>query len=238
MIKFNRNIRSNQKEVMDDFDFRGREMTNLLHDLKIVNKWLGGNRVIIDGLRKLLKDQPKSIEVVVLDIGCGDGELLRKCSNFARQNGYKIKCIGIDYNENILEQAIIRSQDYPSLEFRKVDVLDENLIPNCDIALFTLFLHHFSNEQINRILISVLSKSNKGLIISDLQRSKMAFVLFKFISPFLLKTKMARRDGLISIARGFRKKELENFSNKIPNQRSTIRLKWAYRYQWIVKKKT
>lgn len=238
MIAFNKNIRSAQDEIMDSLDFGGVEMRNLLDDLKTVNKWLGGNSITLDGLEKLLKDHPKSKEVVLVDIGCGDGELLRRCSDFASKNGYNLKGIGIDINPHILEHAKFQSADYPFLEYRKIDVLlDQNSIPNSDIAMFTLFLHHFNNDQIENILKSIIPKTSKGLIINDLQRSKSAFVLFKFISLLFLRTKTARHDGLVSIARGFRKHELEYISKKIPNQKSTICWKWAFRYQWIIEKK-
>jgi len=51
-----------------------------------------------------------------------------------------------------------------------------------------------------------------------------------------LKTDTAKHDGLVSIARGFKKDELEHISKKIPNQKSEIHWKWAFRYQWILKK--
>ena len=237
MITFDKNIRSTQEEIMDSLDFQGEEMQNLLKDLKTVNKWLGGNKITLNGLQKLLREHPKSQELRILDIGCGDGQMLRKCSDFAQKMGYMVKCIGIDFNMNILEFAKLQSKDYPNIEFRKVDVFfDENLIPNSDIALFTLFLHHFSNKKIEHLLKSVISKTNKGLIVNDLQRSKQAFNLFKLVSKLFLKTKTAEHDGLVSIARGFRKRELEVISKKIQNQKSTIRWQWAYRYQWILEK--
>lgn len=237
MIVFDKNNRSTQNEIMDSLDFQGEEMQNLLKDLTTVNKWLGGDSITTNGLQKLLKNHPKSKEVIILDIGCGDGHMLRKCSDFAQEEGYLVKCIGIDFNKNILEYAKLQSKEYPNIEFTKVDVFfDENLIPNSDIALFTLFLHHFSDQKIEYLLRSVLSQVNNGLIINDLQRSKQAFFLFKLLSKLFLKTKTAEHDGLVSIARGFRKHELEVISKKIQNQKSSIRWQWAYRYQWILEK--
>ncbi|AFL82164.1 methyltransferase family protein [Aequorivita sublithincola DSM 14238] len=236
MIAFSNKHRSIQAEIMDDLDFQGEEMKHLLDDLKNVNKWLGGNSITIDGLKELLKNHPNDKILTILDIGCGDGELLRKCTDFGKKNNFNFKCIGIDFNQNILEIAENRSSNYPNLTFKKVDVfLEEELIPNCDIALCTLFLHHFSNEQIENLLKTILKKTEIGLIVNDLQRSKQAFFLFKIVSKLFLKTKTARHDGLVSIARGFKKNELEAISTTISNQKSTIHWRWAYRYQWISK---
>ncbi len=237
MITFSNKYRSEQIEIMDDLDFQGKEMKNLLGDLKTVNKWLGGNSISIDGIEKLLSGHSKKDSVVILDIGCGDGELLRKCADYGKKNNYNFECIGIDFNQNILEFAKKKSCNYPNIKFKKIDVfLEEELIPNCDIALCTLFMHHFNNENIEALLRILLNKSKKGLVINDLQRSLVAFSLFKVVSELFLKTKTAKHDGLVSIARGFKKHELEEISIKIPNQKSEIHWSWAYRYQWILKK--
>src|SRR5690606_28611858 len=138
------------------------------------------------------------------------------CADYLNKKGYRAKWLGIDFNGNILEYAKRKSKDYPNIEFREVDVLlDDNLIPNCDIALFTLFMHHFNNENIEDLLKTVLSKTKIGLVVNDLQRNKMAFNLFKIVSKLFLKTKTAEHDGLVSIARGFRKSELEAISVKM-----------------------
>lgn len=237
MITFSNKYRSQQVEIMDDLDFQGEEMKNLLGDLKYVNKWLGGNTVTLDGIEKLLRGNSKKEPITILDIGCGDGQLLRNCAKYAENNGLKLKCIGLDFNKNILEYAENQSKDFPNIKFQKVDVfLEEELIPNCDIAVCTLFLHHFSDESIAELLKILLKKSNNGLVINDLQRSRIAFNLFKIVSNLFLKTDTAKHDGLVSIARGFKKDELEHISKKIPNQKSEIHWRWAFRYQWILKK--
>ncbi len=237
MITFSDKYRSQQIEIMDDLDFQGLEMKNLLNDLRIVNKWLGGNNITIDGLKELLKERPKTEKITILDLGCGDGELLRQCAYFGKKNNLNIELIGLDFNENILQLAEIKSSEFSNINFQKVDVFsEENLIPNCDIALCTLFLHHFSDERIESFLKVLIEKTHIGLIINDLHRSRAAFNLFKVISQLFLKTDTARHDGLVSIAKGFKKQELESFSKRIINQQSEINWRWAYRYQWILKK--
>ncbi|PHR11974.1 MAG: methyltransferase [Aequorivita sp.] len=237
MITFSNKHRSEQEEIMDSKDFRGEEMKKLLDDLKTVNKWLGGNKITIDGIQKLLQNHSKSDKVRILDIGCGDGELLRKCADFGQQNNYNFEFIGIDFNANILKYAKKRSENYPNIKFQKVDVfLEENLIPNCDIAVCTLFLHHFNTEEIENLLKKIIQKVNVGIVINDLHRSKQAFNLFKIVSAVFLKTVTASHDGLVSIAKGFKKDELKKISKQIPNQKSEIQWRWAYRYQWMLKK--
>ena len=45
---------------------------------------------------------------------------------------------------------------------------------------------------------------------------------------------MTKEDGLTSILRGFKRKELEALSRKLKLEQSSIKWKWAYRYQWVI----
>lgn len=237
MISFSHKNRSSQKEVMDSLDFQGDELNNLLLDLKAINKWLGGNHITIDGVKKLIKNHSRDNAVTIIDIGCGDGEMLRKCADYFVKQNLRFKLIGIDFNENILEIAKSKSVGYSNISFLNMDVVNNTeAIPESDIVLCTLFLHHFKNEEIEKLIKKFLVKSRLGIVINDLERSKLAFNLFKLVHKLFLKTKTARHDGLISIARGFKKNELVRFSEHIQNQKSTIRWFWAYRFQWIINK--
>ncbi len=238
MITFSNTYRSTQPEIMDDFELKGPEMETLLTDLKRVNSLLGGTNITIDGIKILLKNVNKSKPIVITDIGCGDGELLRNCAKYLRKKGFTFSLIGVDANPFILKEAEKRSLNFPEISFKTINIFSEEIKTlETDISLCTLFLHHFSNEKIVDILKRLIQQSNVGVVVNDLQRSKIAFNLFKVFSAIFIKTKIAKHDGLVSVARGFKEKELRILSKKIPNQKSTILWKWAFRYQWILKKK-
>lgn len=232
MISFSSKYRSAQSEIMDDFKFQGKEMELLLTDLKRVNKWLGGNKVTISGIRQLLKKIDHDRKITILDIGCGDGELLRICS----RKFPKFEFIGLDANEHIIHEARKRSEGYDNIRFIKADIFSEEIknIP-FDIALCTLFLHHFKDKEIEKILRTIYVQASIGLVVNDLERSKLAFVLFKIVSTLLRLTKTAKNDGLVSIARAFKRAELNAFSKEI-EAHHRIKWMWAFRYRWVIEK--
>ena len=95
----NTKYRSNKTELMDDFSSSGEVLRNTLDKIAIINKWLGGTHVIINGLRKLLNNHPKEKALTIVDLGCGGGDLLRDVAQFGIRNGYSFKVIGVDANE-------------------------------------------------------------------------------------------------------------------------------------------
>lgn len=237
MIEFYRDRRSTQMEIMDDIDFQGEEMGRLLRDLKVVNQWLGGYKISMIALSNLLVDIPKNKTIRILDLGCGDGQMLRMCCDFVKKKGYEYEGIGIDFNENILKIAKEQSLSYPNIHYSKLDVVAQGeALPKCDITLCTLFLHHFPEKKLETLLQLVLDRTEYGIIINDLQRSRLAFRLFQIFGRVALQTQTARFDGLVSIARGFSQQELQRMANSLQNQSSKIHWKWAFRYLWVLKK--
>ena len=237
MIYFSNSRRSTQAEIMDDFELQGNELHKLLTDLKNVNILLGGNNITLNGIQQLITKEEAHKTIKILDVGCGDGAMLRKIAKWGNIKGYRFELIGIDANPHILKEAKNRSKHYTNISFKQINVFDENKeFPEIDIALCTLFLHHFSDAAITQLVSKLTTHTKIGIVINDLQRSKLAFVLFKLFRIVFIKTKIAKFDGLVSIARSFKKNELLHMSKFIQGNHN-IQWKWAFRYQWVIKNK-
>ncbi len=228
--------RSSEKEIMDDFLIEGDMLLMSLDQIGIINKRLGGNSVTLQGLRSLYDTEPKNSVIKIIDIGCGSGELLRMVADYGRKNNFIFKLMGIDANKCTVNYARELSTNYPEISYANMDVQAvEFSALEYDIALATLFLHHFTVEEIENLLTRLVKQSRIGIVINDLQRSRYAYYLFKLISIFI-KNPMTVNDGAISVLRGFKKKELIQISSKLTGTTSSVEWKWAFRYQWIIKK--
>ena len=183
-----------------------------------------------------MKTASKDTEVSIFDLGCGSGDMLRAVADFGRKNNFLFKLTGIDANEYTVNYARQLSANYPEISYIKMDILADKFAGlSFDIVIMTLFLHHFKEQEIEDLLIPIVNKTKMGVVINDLHRSSAAYYLFKGIS-FFIKNHMVKKDGAISVLRGFKKSELIFISKKLKDSVSTIRWKWAFRYQWIIKK--
>ncbi|TPV34862.1 methyltransferase domain-containing protein [Paucihalobacter ruber] len=226
--------RSDEIELMDDFKLEGETLRDTLNKLGNINKWLGGNCITVNGVANLLIDKPKDQIYHIIDLGCGHGDMLRLIAKWAKKNGYRLELLGVDANLDAVNYANELSINHPNISFLCEDVFSEafkNM--NCDIMLATLFLHHFKDEEIIKLLEIFQQNTTIGIVINDLQRSKLAYLLFQGLGLFI-SNKMVKEDGLTSIKRAFKKDELVRFSNRL-QLKSQIKWRWAFRYQWIIK---
>lgn len=236
-MSINTKYRTQETEIMDDFSLQGRELRATLDEIARINQLLGGNQVTLNGVKKIVKKVNTSKPIVIADIGCGNGDMLRMLANYGLKNNLNFKLIGIDANAFTINYAKTLSNEYSNMEYLCLDIFSEDFSTlQYDIVLCTLTLHHFTNEQLLNIITIFNNNANMGVVINDLQRSKLAYKLFKIICMLFSLSKMSREDGLISILRGFKKKELEDFSKKLNLKNYTINWKWAFRYQWIIVK--
>lgn len=233
----NTKYRTQETEIMDDFSLQGEELRAALDQIASINQLLGGNRVTLNGIKKLLKKSDRRKTITIADIGCGNGDILRMLAKFGQKNNLNFKLIGVDANDFTINYARTLSKEYSNIEYKCVDIFSEDFKTiQYDIVLCTLTLHHFSNEQILNIISTFNNNAQIGVVINDLHRSKLAYRLFQLICVTFNLSRMSREDGLVSILRGFRKNELEGFSQKLNLKNYSINWKWAFRYQWIIAK--
>ncbi len=228
--------RSNAPELMDNPELPEADLHLALKDLAVVNKYLGGNKITINALEDMITSQPDKKHWRVIDVGCGDGEILRQIARHFKNLEHNIDFIGLDINEKSIARARKKSEDIAHLTFNTQNILTlDPATAGCDIILCTLTMHHFTDQQICTFIKTFTRLASTGIVINDLQRSKIAYRLFQLFSGIFMKSKIAKYDGRVSIARAFKKEELETYSKQLALDNYSIQWKWAFRYLWVIK---
>jgi 2-polyprenyl-3-methyl-5-hydroxy-6-metoxy-1,4-benzoquinol methylase len=230
----NTSRRSEEPEIMDNFSMEGEILRDALDKIASINRLLGGNKVTLQGVKSLIKNHTPS-EISILDVGCGNGDMLRTLANYAKQSNLQFKLIGIDANSYTINHAQQLSKNYANISYVCTDIFNEIEQPKkYDIILCTLTLHHFKDEEILKLMSGFKKQARMGIVVNDLHRSAVAYYLFTAICFVFRLNKMSKDDGLVSILRGFKKHDLLSYSKALDFKKRTIKWKWAFRYQWIV----
>ncbi|MBI3218889.1 MAG: methyltransferase domain-containing protein [Bacteroidetes bacterium] len=230
--------RSSDIEIMDDLDCRGEVVDQTLRELDFINQWLGGNAVTLHALKKVLKNRSKDQAISIADLGCGSGEMLRLIAKKATQENRPLKLLGIDANPNIIEFAKTHSSKFHNITFEAVNIFsDEFRKRKFDIVLCTLFLHHFTEDQLVAVFKSLHRQTTIGIIVNDIHRHPLAYYSIKWLTQLFSKSAMVKFDAPLSVQRAFTKKELKDILTKAGITNYQLKWKWAFRWQLIVQSK-
>lgn len=218
--------RSKEKEILDlgQAFYSSQEYTHCQKILFKINTLLG----FFSYTKRLINQlQPLAS---VLDVGCGGGLFVLNLSGHFPA----IHFTGCDISQDAIGMAQQESKQYQrnNVSFNLQQQLKLNMPEHSvDIVLATLVCHHIEDRELIDFFQSALRISRKAVIINDLHRHIIPYFFYKLFSP-LFRNRLINHDGLISIKRGFRKKELYLLLEKSKIDRFTI--KWRFPFCWSV----
>lgn len=228
--------RATERELMDDPAISPLDLKEALFDISKTNRMLGGNTITLKAVKSLFREHPSKKNWTIVDVGCGDGEMLRLIASYFASEPIVLELIGVDLSVQSIEMGRIMSQSYENITFVEKDIVTiEPESFNCDIIICTLTLHHFLDQEILVFMKQFVKLAQVAIVINDLQRSKIAYHLFRLFSRIFIKSHVAKNDGLVSIASGFKKNELKKVAQQLKLKHSKITWKWAFRYLWLIK---
>jgi len=228
-------IRADIPELMDDLELGGDTMRKTLDQLAIVNRFLDGGGGL-PGLKKLLSEVGAQDRPILLaDLGCGGGDGLRKMADWSRKAGLDMQFIGFDANPHVIAYAQEKSADYPEIRYEVANVCTPDFFAReVDIICCSLFLHHFSTSELEKMIPAYANMSRIGVVVSDLQRHPLPWVLFRLVSTLMGASHMIRYDGQVSIRRGFQKADLHALFQQTEKPYH-LSWRWAFRYLGLIK---
>jgi len=192
-------IRSRQEEQMDAPDLDPAVYEQVLHDLARVNRWTFTAWPSIAFLNRAIGSAK---HFRLLDVGFGDGDILRAIARWARKRGIDAELIGVDLNEKSLQAARRATPPDLAIDYRAGDYLDQ---PEAfDFIISSQVTHHMTDAQLMTFLRHMEAHARMGWLICDLHRHGFAHWGFPILARLLGVHRIVRQDGQLSIARSFR----------------------------------
>src|ERR1700712_2486594 len=100
---------------MDNFSMKGEPLHEALDKIAKINQFLGGNKLTLDGIKELLAAAQTEREFTIIDLGCGNGDMLRMVADYAENNNLHFKLTGVDANPFTVSYAKELSIHYPNI---------------------------------------------------------------------------------------------------------------------------
>jgi 2-polyprenyl-3-methyl-5-hydroxy-6-metoxy-1,4-benzoquinol methylase len=198
-------------EMMDRPQPVSAELERDLERIRQLNRWFGSYRLVRNFARRWMKPGDK---MRLVDLATGSGDIPRLVVDFARKIGVRIEIDAIDRQSATLEIARKLSADYPEISYYEANILEWNPAKEYDIALCTLTLHHFSDDDAVRLLRGCRKMSRRFVLVSDLRRGFFLRAGIYLLTALIFREPMTRFDARLSAERAFSFTEVANLAQK------------------------
>lgn len=228
--------RSTDIEIMDDLNCEGEVVDQTLRELETINRLLGGNKVTLGGIQKLLTGKHFNNEnLSIADLGCGGGDILMLIAKWGRKKKIPLNLIGVDANPNIINFAKKNTVDFSEITYTTQNIFSEEFRQRTfDIVVATLFTHHFSGSELASFLLQLKKQVRIGIVINDIHRHWFAFHSIRILTKLFSRSAMVKFDAPLSVLRSFTRKELEQILAQAAIKNYKLKWKWAFRWQLII----
>ena len=200
--------RSYELEDIDTGNYTPAEYENCLKELQVVNRWMGDAHALKQTVFRDIENNSIT-EFSILDVGAGSGEILLVTAAWARSTNRRLRAIGLELNERSALAINEESKDFPEITSVRADALQ---LPfheaEFDYVMCSLFTHHFVDEQVVHILREMSRVARRRIFVIDLHRDPVPYFFYTTLGKLVLKNRLIRHDGALSILRSFKADEL------------------------------
>jgi SAM-dependent methyltransferase len=167
-----------------------------------VNSWTLARRPTINFLDRMIGDA-RSFRL--LDVGFGQGDMLRTIARWARRRGIRAELVGVDLNPKSAAVARAATPSHLSIMYRTGDYREVG--GSFDFIISNLVGHHMTDDQLSDFLRLMEAEARTGWIVNDLHRHRFAYAGYPLLCRLMGWHRIVREDGQLSIARSFRPAE-------------------------------
>jgi 2-polyprenyl-3-methyl-5-hydroxy-6-metoxy-1,4-benzoquinol methylase len=226
--------RSYQKELLDQPGIPFEDIKRNMQELEFINRWLGGHKITLQGLRSILKSIPLKENIQIVEIGCGGGDNLKAIKDFCKKKNIGAQLTGIDINPECIEFARSKKEN-AGINFITSDYREISFSEKPSIIFSSLFCHHFTDEELIAQWRWMGKNAVNGFFINDLHRHQLAYFSIKWLTRIFSKSYLVKNDAPLSVKKGFRKKEIIKMLESAGLSHIHIHWKWAFRWLIIAK---
>jgi len=198
--------RSPQLEWMDTEVIDAEDFARCLADLAVVNSVTLARPATIAFMRRVARGMAAGARLSVLDVGFGEGDMLRRIHRWGTRRGLRMELSGVDLNPWSTAAAEAATPASMGIRYVTGDLFDlppGQISGDTDIVVSSLFTHHLTDAQVVEFLVWMEARARRGWFVNDLHRHPVAFHGFRLLSQAARWHRFVQHDGPISVARSF-----------------------------------
>lgn len=199
---FDRNLRTDHVEHLDEEDFPTHKKWKLVQKIHLLNRVLFTYNRLLILMKPLIMDiaEKKGRHVKMLELACGSGEFTLGLARLAKKKGLPVVLTGSDYipayvkmgNDNAARRGL-------AVTFREVNAFDMKTVDKgeFDLMFINQSIHHFSPGQLAMMIAQSRLLGAAAFVGFDGLRSLQVLVGLPALTTFSLSPYMLH-DGVIT----------------------------------------
>jgi 2-polyprenyl-3-methyl-5-hydroxy-6-metoxy-1,4-benzoquinol methylase len=172
-------------------------------DLQRINAIMGNARIVASALKPMFPEPPRSL----VELGAGDGVFALRLARLIGARGMDVTLMD---QQRIVAPETLRAfgEAGATVDVAQADVFDwlERPGPRVDVIMANLFLHHFEDEPLARML-SLVSSRTRVFVACETRRSVATMAGARMLGVIGCND-VTRHDAAASIRAGFREGEI------------------------------
>lgn len=194
-------VRAEAEELMDADDLDPAVYAAVVADLAQVNAVTLAARPTLAFLRRATRGRKR---LRLLDVGFGDGDMLRRIERWATRRGIETDLVGVDLNPRSELAARAHTPTGTRIRWLTGDYADQG--GGWDAVVSSLVAHHMTHDQLTAFL-RFMEANARAWLVNDLHRHGFAHRGFPLLAHVARWHPIVRHDGALSIARSYRPAE-------------------------------
>lgn len=168
----------------------------------------------------------------ILDVASGGGDVAIGLARAAERAGIAVEVEGCDVSPTAVRYARDSAArlGMTNVTFRECDVLRDPLPAGFDVVTCSLFLHHLAEDEAERLLRNMSTSARRLVVISDLRRTRLGYLLAQLVCRVLTRSPVVRVDGPLSVAAAFTSREALQLAERSGMAGAQIARRWPQRF--------
>ena len=225
-------IRVRVPELMDDPALDAKAHDRALAGLIRLNQWSRAHRLLWSGVAahaRAVNAEGRALRV--LDVATGSGDAPIAMDAWAKRAGLRIEWILSDRSAYALSVAHARAEAAGVRATTAVaDAVAGPLPAACDLAICSLFLHHFDPPDVMRVLRNMSAAATRAVGVTDLDRTRAGLALAWLGGRALSRSYIVHHDAPASVRAAFTRAEIAALARTAGLDGVEVRGAWPARW--------
>jgi len=224
------------KELLDLDGHTDAEVLDDLRQIRRVNRYLGGARLVRNRLALLLKNDGPASPLRLLDVATGSADLPLSVVQWSRRRGLEVEIAALDRHPQVTRFAASELRGISQIHLVRGDALDLPVLgAPFHYALCSLFLHQLDETQAVRFLRDLLERVTRAVLVNELRRERLHYVTAWLLARMMTRNPITRHDAPASVRNAYTPAELRDLADRAGASRVEIFRHWPFRVCMVMR---